>query len=154
MAKAEADIPGAPAARRCAIGREAVLPLLDGAGASTDDAGAVVYVCEEVDVAMDSAGQRFVACAHPTHGHAPQYADLARRMASVRRGLAGPAQPCVVCGGSGWLPLASSAAHQQHALMRAIGYFRGLPIPQLERAARLRGEGDGHPSQHPLSGVR
>lgn len=153
MAEAQTDLPGARVAQRRVIARDVVLPLLEGTTPAVADED-VIFACEDVDVAMNSAGQRFVACAHPTHGHAPRYADLARRMAAVRHSLAGQAPSCCICGGSGWLPLGSGAAHQQYALMRAIGFFRGLPIPQLVREARVQGAGDGHTSHHPMPGVR
>lgn len=148
MAEAQADLPGARPEHCCVIGREVILSLLDGDQPLATDED-VVYVCNDVDVAMDSAGQRFIACAHPAHGHAPPYADLARRIAEIQRSLGNAAPQCPICGGSGWLPLGSGAAHRQYALMRATGYFRALQIPQLERT------GDGHGAiQNPMSSLR
>jgi hypothetical protein len=93
----------------------------------------VVFSCEDVEIAKDSAGQRFIACAHPVHGYAQKYAELARRVAEIRRMVNRGEEPCRLCGGTGWLPLSSAPAHRQYALMRAIGFFRGVPIPQVAR---------------------
>lgn len=152
MDEAQADLPRARSSRSRVVAREAVLPLLEGADLSPEDVE-VVFICGDVDVAMDSGGQRFIACAHPSHGHAPRYAELARRMAAIRRTLGNPEQACRICGGSGWLSIHSGAAHQQYALMRAIGFFRGVPIPQLARELRVQRSTDDT-GDHSMSVVR
>jgi hypothetical protein len=129
-----------------------VLPLLEGTTPAVADED-VIFACEDVDVAMNSAGQRFVACAHPTHGHAPRYAELVKRMAAIGCRSIGKQQACVLCGGGGWLPINGASAHQQYALMRAIGYFRGLPLPQLVREARVR-RVDGDTSDSAMPGMQ
>ena len=130
-----------------------MLSLLDGAAPSGADAE-VVFSCEGVEIAKDIAGQRFVACAHPAHGYAPKYAELARRMAAIRRIVNGGEEPCRLCHGTGWLPLSSGAAHRQYALMRAIGFFRGVLIPQLEREREERVQrGHADTSDNPVPGV-
>lgn len=151
MAEAQADLQRASPVHRRAVSSDLVLPLLE--GFKPEETGEeVVFECEGVDIAMDSIGQRFVACVHPSHGHAPRYAELAKRMAAIRCRPIDKQLHCALCGGSGWLPINSGAAQQQYALMRAIGFFRGLPIPQLARNARLR-RVDGDTSNDSMPGV-
>lgn len=71
-----------------------------------------------------------VACSGPAHGIHPKYAELAEKIATLRRQLnLGGTGPCKHCDGSGWLDPQSQAAKKQAALAEAFGLFRGIENP-------------------------
>lgn len=145
MDEVAANIPGAD--RRVAVfdvHPDAVLDLLNGENINGIDktlngmvealCDEVIYECNGVRIASDIDGERRVACAHPCHKcGSTAYALLAQKIAELRVRTTSSEKDCPSCNGSGWLPIKSREAHQQYTMMRAVGWFRGIVVPQLLR---------------------
>jgi len=92
--------------------------------------------CEGMAVAKLAKDVLLVACAHPRHGMHPRYSDLATQIALLRYGALASVT-CPVCDDAEWLPADSEPARRQLMLAHAVGYFRGVAIPECHKK-RLR----------------
>lgn len=112
-----------------------IMPVVAGALPLLPD---VVASCEGMAIARRvGQGALEVACAHPRHGVHPRYSALATAISAMRYGQP-VAGVCPICGDAEWLASDAAAARQQVTLAWAVGYYRGVPLPERQPKPRPR----------------
>jgi len=77
-----------------------------------------------------------VACAHPRHGVRPEFEGMHEKLEPYLPAI----DDCPLCEG-GWLLPTSEQARQQIMLGHAIGVYRGIRIPRMDRPDKESEEG-------------